>query len=271
MADDFTPFISKIKSAPLVPAGADIKPFEMPKLVEGDTKTYTQIRSAFKKDLSAKDARFFLSELVANQMSVEQEEQRRFDKKVAETVEATLKGIREEAHKNGFAEGREAGTKQGYEEEKARLAQHLEGIAFASRALAEAKNQLDKQYEVALVEMGFKLAKIVVHHEIQEKPEIIAKTIADILGRIAKDDDVMVRLSPQEFEAIEQISDEIKAISRQGRVSFEADQGIPRGACVVESLSGEIASNIEDKFRKLQEELSKKLNQSHRKVAGTGQ
>lgn len=270
MAEEFTPYIKRLKAPALVPEGADIQPYELPKLIEGKAPTYAQIRSTFKKDLSAKDARFSLSELVANQMSVEQEEQRRFDKKVAETVEATLKGISEEAYKKAFEEGKSEGIKNGYEEEKARIAQHLEGLAFASKALTEAKNQLGKQYEIALVEMGFRLAKIVVHHEIQEKPEIISKTIADILGRIAKEDDVLVRMSPSEFEAIEQISDDLKQISRQGRVSFEADTNIPRGACVVESMSGEIASDIEDKFKKLQEELSKKLHIGTKKVASTG-
>jgi flagellar assembly protein FliH len=253
----FTPFIKRIKAAPLVPEGAEISSYKLPELKEGEQKTYTQIKSAFKQELTAKDARFVLSELVANQMSVEEEEQRRFDKKVAETVEATLKGLRDEAREKGYKDGYEQGKKDAYEQEKARLAVQIESLAESTKTLTDAKKQLGDQYEAVLVEMAFKIAKLIVQAEIEHRPEIISKTIQEILGRIAKDDDVMIRMSVSEFEAIDKISEEIKAMGRSGRVSFESDAALARGSCVVESLSGEIASDIESKFVKLQNEVQK--------------
>jgi flagellar biosynthesis/type III secretory pathway protein FliH len=259
MTSSFTPFLKRLKATPLVPEGAEITPYKVPELVEGAQKTYTQIKSTFKQELNAKDARFVLSELVANQMSVEEEEQRRFDKKVAETVEATLAGLRDEAKQNGYKAGFEAGRAEAYNEEKAKLAVHVESLAEATKTLVDAKKQLGEQYESYLVEMAFKIAKLIVQAEIEHRPEVISKTIQEILGRIAKDDDVMIRMSIHEFEAIDKISEEIKALGRSGRVSFESDAALSRGACVVESLSGEIASEIENKFTKLQAEVQKGL------------
>ncbi len=270
MSTSFTPFLKRMKAPPLVPEGAEITAYKVPELVEGAQKTYTQIKSTFKQEMTAKDARFVLSELVANQMSVEEEEQRRFDKKVAETVESTLKGLRDEARESGFKAGFEAGRSEAYNEEKARLAVHVESLAEATKTLVDAKKQLGEQYEAFLVEMAFKIAKLIVQTEVDNRPEIIAKTIQEILGRIAKDDDVMIRMSSHEFEAIDKISDEIKAMGRTGRVSFESDAALIKGSCVVESLSGEIASDIEGKFVKLQNEVQRGLykKENLKKAAG---
>jgi flagellar assembly protein FliH len=267
---EFTPFIKRIKAAPLIPEGAEVSVYKVPELKEGEQKTYTQIKSVFKQDLSAKDARFVLSELVANQMSVEEEEQRRFDKKVAETVEATLKGLRDEAKEKGYKDGSEQGKKDAYEQEKARLAVHLEGLADATKTLVDAKKQLGDQYEAVLVEMSFKIAKLIVQAEIEHRPEVISKTIQEILSRIAKDDDVMIRMSVTEFEAIDKISEEIKSLGRSGRVSFESDAALARGSCVVESLSGEIASDLESKFVKLQAEIQKGIYKKQDSAKASG-
>ena len=272
MAEEFVPFVKNVKrsSQRLVSENADIKPLEIRNLVAGSVPTYGEIKSRFRKDIDTKSGRFVLSELVADQLSVEEEEQRRFEKKVAEVVEQQISSIRDESIAKGYAEGLDRGRNEAYEKEKARLASHIESLAAAIQSIAKAKQSLGTQYEGALLDMSFKIAKIIVHQEFKDRPAAISGTISDILGRVAKDDDVMIRLSSREFEAIEQIQDDVKSIARSGRISFEVDQRLGSGDCIVESLSGEISSVLEEKFKKLQEEVTRTMRLNEEARVGTG-
>ena len=137
-------------------------------------------------------------------------------------------------------------------------------------AVAKAKNELAAQYEEKLVELGFKVGKILVHHEIETHPENVHHTIRAILDLLAKEDDVRVRLSPAEFDVTSEIKKEIDLLLRPGRVSFELDQTLASGDVVVESGSGEIASKIEDKFSKLQGLLGESVRRETEKKRAQG-
>jgi flagellar biosynthesis/type III secretory pathway protein FliH len=260
----FEPFQKKAR--PLIPKEAKIEDYALPPVSESSAPSYGKIKTSFSQNLSMTDRRFMLSELVANEMSVEKEEQERFDRKVREAVTLQLKAFEEDERKKGFELGHTQGTEKAYNEEKARIAKQLEALSTSVDSLVQAKGQLAAQYEKALVDMAFRLAKIVVVHEITERPEIIASTVTDILVRISKEDDVLVRLSSEEFEAIEAIQQEVKNLSRSGRVSFEVDQQLSQGSCVVESMSGEIATDIETRFKKLQSEIMSNIKSKQRKV-----
>ena len=266
MSNGFEPFVKKAP-VPLVPPNAEIKEFKTEELKGRSRPTYHEIKSTFKADLTAGSGRFMLSELVSNQLSVEQEEQRRFEKKVEESVTKKIAEIEEQHKKAGYEAGYEAGKKEAYEQEKARLATQIEKLGLAMSAITNAKAKLADHYETMLIDLAFKLSKIVVLEEIQQRPEVISKTIADILSRIGKDDDVMIRLSPSEFSAIDSIQEDIKKLSRSGRLSFEVDQRLQTGACIVESLSGEIGATIDEKFQKLRNEINK--NKSLSESTGT--
>jgi flagellar assembly protein FliH len=260
----FEPFQKKAR--PLIPKDATIESYAVPAVSESTAPSYGKIKASFSQNLSITDRRFMLSELVANEMSVEKEEQDRFNRKVKEAVALQLKAFEEDERKKGYASGHAEGKEQAFNEEKARVAQHLESLSAAVDSLVQAKSNLASQYEKALIDMAFRLAKIVVVHEITERPEAISTTVSDILNRISKDDDVLVRLSSDEFEAIEAIQQDVKNLSRSGRVSFEVDQQLTRGSCVVESMSGEISTDIDTRFKKLQQEIMSNIKTRHRKA-----
>lgn len=249
----------------MIPQGSKVESFVMPDLKKAEAKSYSKIKQTFQEEAHG-SGRFMLSDLVANQMTVEEEEQLRFMKKVNETVDARIRLETEDARKIGYEEGFKKGQAQAYEEEKARLATQIERLGLLMQSLTQAKLSMAEQYEKALLETAFRIAKIIVLKEVTERPEVIARTVADILGRISKDDDVLIRLAPEEFDVIEKIQEDLKQIARTGRLSFEVDQRMVPGSCIVESMSGEIASDIESKFVKLQEDVIGGLGRQRRVV-----
>ncbi len=246
-------------SVPLVPEGAKIEPAELKALRSNDMPTYRQIKATFKADLTSRDSRFRLSDQVAGQLSVEKEEELRFQKRVEEEVASRLVILKAEAHSQGFAKGSEEGAAKAFEEEKVKIAKSIEGMAGVIKTLHDAKEKLSEDYEAELIQLAFKIAEGVVHQQISDRPEIVSASIKAILNRIGKEDDVRVRLSTEAFDVLDRVKQEISDVSRQGRISFEADHALKGGSCVVESLSGEISSGIEESLAKVRAELSKNL------------
>jgi flagellar biosynthesis/type III secretory pathway protein FliH len=244
---------------PLVHEGADIHDFVAPVIGKDRIPTYGEFKSSFKQDLTVKDRRFQLSEHAASQLSVEAEEQKRFEAKVAEELEKRLQVIRAEAHDSAYQKGMIEGKNDGLQKESVRLAQLIESLATAYNAIAKAKDSLEEHYRDIVIEAVFGLAKIVVHHEIEARPEQVAFSVKAILDILARDDDVRVRISATDFEAIELIKKEMQNNSlHQGRIAYESDSALGPGDSIVQNMSGEITSKVEDKFEKLKAELFRK-------------
>jgi len=259
MSSDFVPY-QKVAKKSLVPAGAQISDYQTPALSEGKAKSYTQIKSTFEPDniLKSQNSRFNLSELVSGQLSVEEDERRRFEKKVAETVAREVEKIRETVLSQARAEGYEAGRKEAFDLERARLARAIEGLLSLTSTLEKAKASLSQQYEDQLLNIAYRFARLVTHFEIEERPAVVSKTMSEILSRISKDDDVVIKICEHEFESLDLIKEELQKLTRSGRINFELNESLNPGDCVVESISGEIASFIDLKFEKLHKVLFRK-------------
>lgn len=254
----------------LGPAEQRVEKFQLRELKAGPLPSYRKIRESFEKEkLSARDQRFFLSEHIQNQLSVEEEEERRFRERVADTVAKLREETEKAAYAKGHAEGEKTGREKAYTEEKARLAALIEGLAAVTDDLAKAKLQLSDQYEKSVVDLAYRVAAVIVDHEIEEKPAQVAETIKAILDRIARDDDVRIRLPTREFGALQEIQEELKSFTRSGRIQFEMDSSLKSGECIVESMSGEIASIMEDKLARLREEINRVYPNAIKKVSGT--
>jgi len=242
----------------LLPPGADVRPFELRVLDVNNRPTYQSIKSKFTVDANApKDSRFLLSEMVHSNLSVEAEEERRFNERLQSEIERIHGEIKGEAYTLGLEQGRQEGLKKAYDEERSRLAALIEGLSHVIEAMGEAKQALAKDYEVRLVRLAYKMASVVVDHEISAHPESVGHSARAILERIAQDEDVRIRLSSEDHGIITQVEEELKNVSHRGRITFDLDANLKSGDCIVESSSGEIASFIEEKLAKLKEELKK--------------
>lgn len=250
----------------MVPKGADVTKFEMRNLDDKDRPTYQSIKSSFTKDSNtAENARFLLSEMVHDHLSVEAEEERRFNERVAAELELIKNSASEKAEKEGFERGLSEGKEKAYSEEKARLAVMIESFGQATNLITEGRASLAKQYECKLVDLAFKMASIIVDHEVQTNRDIVSHSVKAILDKLGQEEDVRIRISSDDLEIVKALEDELKNVTHRGRISFELDQALNVGDCVVESSSGEIASLIDEKLKKLREELGKvypKLDES---------
>jgi flagellar biosynthesis/type III secretory pathway protein FliH len=242
----------------LVPPGAVVRTFEMPILGQEQRRTYQSIKKTFTVDSgSTKDSRFLLSDMVHSQLSVEAEEERRFNDRIALEMERLSQGVHESAYKDGYAAGQEEGKKLAFEQERSRLAALIEGLTHSIGTIAEAKLKLAESYESRLVALAYRMASVVVDHQIEQNPEFVTHSIRAILEKIGQEEDIRIRLSADDHAIITQVEENLKGFSHKGRISLDLDSSLKRGDCIVEASSGEIASFIEEKVGVLRSELKK--------------
>ncbi len=246
----------------------EAQPFELRSFSRGVAPSYQKIKATFSPQASQTNGRFSLSELVSNQLSVEKEEAERFERRVQTVVAQRLGELRVAAEKEAFAKGFEEGKEKAYSEEKARLALQMERLASVISSIEQSKNNLAETYRDHLIDLGFRLARVLVHREIVERPQGVADTIQTILGRLGKEDELRIRLSAKDYEVLNQVQAQIEGVARGARIHFEIDANLKSGDCVVESNSGEVGSFLDEKFEKLKREVVRNGAEAVEKVVG---
>ena len=242
----------------LLPPGAVVRPFEMRVLGQELRPTYQSIKKGFTVDANnSHNSRFLLSDMVHSQLSVEAEEERRFNERLSSELDKMREGIHAAAHAEGYQAGQAEGRQLAMEQEKSRLAALIEGLSHVIAVVNEAKLKLAEDYEARLVALSFRMASVVVDHQITQQPEIVVHSIRAILEKIGQDEDVRIRLSADDHAIVSQLGEELKANSHKGRITLDLDSNLKRGDCTVEAASGEIASFIEDKIELVRAELKK--------------
>ncbi|MBP7843711.1 MAG: hypothetical protein KA116_02770 [Proteobacteria bacterium] len=250
---------SSNEAGSLVPKNASIETYKLTPIKGTNLKSYTELRSNFNPERTISSGNFHLSEMVSNQLSMEDDELRRFNEKVKKEVDTIIGSVQSEAEKKGYEDGLKAGTEKAYTEEKEKILKNTELVTdFVSR-IDQAILGLSSKYEVELIEVAFKIAEIVIASEIEKNPTILSGTISEILERISKDDDATIKVPKHLVEIIPSIKEVVQSrTARAGRIHFEVDAKLPHGAIVVECVNGEISALISEKVNLLKKEVLKR-------------
>ncbi|HVJ64602.1 MAG TPA: FliH/SctL family protein [Bdellovibrionota bacterium] len=267
---------SKYNSTSFRPFGADVpkevkeekvEKFHFNDWAKEGRPTYSEIKETFEKNLPKKDQRFFLSELVANQLSVEEEDSRRFEARIKDELEKKVAEIKEIAYREGYEQGLEKGIEKAFAEERVHIAARLEAMAAITSDLVESKAKLEFDYEKKLTEYAFQLAESIVESEIQNRPESVSMVIRNILELLSKEEDVKIHLGIANKAQVDYIRDEIAKVNRKGSYVIEFRDDFAPGDCSVESISGEVSAKISERIAAFRAEIMNRFHQSEDKKA----
>lgn len=229
--------------------------------------TYSEVKQTFSKDIKKKDQRFILSELVAGQMSVEEEDQRRFDHKLEQELAKAIDSIKAHAYEEGYTQGLKKGVDKAFDEEKARIAARLESMAFATNDIIKSKEDLQIEYERKITEYAFQIAEIIVESEIKNRPESVSSVIKNVLDLMSKEDDVKIYLGLNSKDHIAFLNEELSKINRKASVTIEVRDDLKPGDVVVESFNGEVSARLNDRIDAFRKEIMGRSSQAEIKKA----
>lgn len=170
-------------------------------------------------------------------------------KNTALATVAELENIRQQAHNEGFAQGREAGYAAGIQQAGNEAAQ----MHSLLQNLHTALNQVDEQVAQSLLDLSLEIARQMVRETLQVKPEVILKVASDAIGGLPHfNQNAHLILHPDDAALVrEQMGDQL---AHAGWKIF-TDAKIERGGCRVETAHSHVDATNEARWKRVVESI----------------
>jgi flagellar assembly protein FliH len=154
------------------------------------------------------------------------------------------------AHEQGFREGEEAAR-------QALIAQLVPVLGAFQQAIAEIghlRALVLRQAEEDIITLAFQLARKIIRREVLEHREVLATTLKCALEHVVEQDQIVVRVHPEDLHYATEITEERGHIRGDLKtLTVQGDTSIGRGGCVVETSLGTIDARIEAQFDELEQ------------------
>ncbi|MDI6734806.1 MAG: FliH/SctL family protein [bacterium] len=159
---------------------------------------------------------------------------------------------KEQAHQEGFDAGKEKGIKAG-EESLKKMFSEIQNV------LIEAKNkraEIIHANQEMIVELAFMIAKKIIKAESITNKETLLKNLNAALKKLKDKEKIKVKLNPVYLAELGNMKERLLAqASGLEGITFEEDQNIEPGGCLIETNFGLIDATISSQLEVIQEAL----------------
>jgi type III secretion protein L len=129
-----------------------------------------------------------------------------------------------------------------------------ECVTQIARARAE-YGRLQARAEEDLVRLAFEVARRLVHHTLETRPEVVVSMVKEAMKSARGRRTLVVSVHPQDLEALQAARQELVESVEGVPVHFEAAPDLERGDCVIETESGRIDARLSTQIAVLREGL----------------
>lgn len=160
---------------------------------------------------------------------------------------ALLEEARQQAVRDGFEKGLNEGREAARCEEQ-------ESLAAWSSLLASGRAEVSgvlEEAETLIAAVVFESVCKIVGRQLPSA-EGCSAVVREVLSRVGREEVLAVRISPADYAMLESASE--NAIQIEG-VSFEPDERVELGGCVLSLKAGSIDGRIETQFRQFAQSL----------------
>ena len=165
-------------------------------------------------------------------------------------IDETAREIEEKAYAKGFARGEKAGIESGNEKIESVINRINKGLS----ELIKIRQDIYLETEQEIVKLAMAIARKIVCNEIRVKKDTVVNVVKEAVKKVEGNEKVKVKLSRKDFQFIKgekpAIIDKINNIEN---VSFEMEESIPDGGCIIETESGNIDARLEKQFQAVEE------------------
>jgi flagellar assembly protein FliH len=146
--------------------------------------------------------------------------------------------------------GREVGLRAALEQEGPALRAAAGALADAAARLESTRRELERLWRATLPRLGVTIAERVLRHELTLHPERLVDVIGDALGAIGPSTAIAVRLHPDDVETVHRHRQHLADVLGGAELRLEADPGVGRGGCVLESESLTLPAGIPEQLER---------------------
>ena len=213
---------------------------------------YSEVQKTFKSN-EMKASRFQLSELTLGPLAVNDELEERVQVEVERRLEVELAVLREKIAKEAFDTGQAAGRKEAHEMVFQNAKPLVEKFEKLVNEIESLKEEVAKANEDFIVQLVYKLAKLVTLKEIKEDRQYITRLLASLIERVGVRENIKIYVNAEDYSAAEQIkADLAQKLGTLKNISIEPEaEGQDRG-CRIETDFGEIDAKIETQLKNIE-------------------
>lgn len=164
-------------------------------------------------------------------------------------------GLIEEAFNKGLAQGRE----EVIAAQQERVEQVLDALRFAAEEMVRVRRQDLDRMESETVRLALTIAKKIIGHD-TEHGQLIGEVVKAAMKKVADPRQLTLKLNPMDLDAVNAIRQQLVAGDDLGSVlDLEADDGIQRGGCIIETQLGDVDARIDQQIKIVEELLNDQL------------
>src|SRR3954468_23487035 len=171
-------------------------------------------------------------------------------------AEAQAQSIREQARREGYAEGMVAG--------RADLRQlgepAVQALSEAADRVREFEAEAADSVERQAVVLAMDIAEKVVAGAIEAEPERVLDVVRGALRAIVERERLVIQVNPDDLDIVREGLDELTgALGGIEHVEVQEERRVPRGGAIVRTVVGEVDANIRAKLDRAREAVLKEL------------
>ncbi|QMV40172.1 flagellar assembly protein FliH [Cohnella cholangitidis] len=166
--------------------------------------------------------------------------------------------VREEASRQGYDEGYEAGSRQAEEVLHQNWASRLQEAQTIVEQAYAAKETVITEGESFLVELSCSIAEKIISRKLSKAPEMSMKLFEKALARRREQGVIVLCVAPSQFAYVQAAKDELAMIlDAQAELQIVPDSSIKEGGCIVRSAFGSIDARVDTQLEAIREQLLK--------------
>lgn len=152
---------------------------------------------------------------------------------------------------------REAALKEGYQAGLQQAKSDLQEFRESLTQFMNAPNDVYGYIAPDILEISVDIAKKIIKKEIEEDPQVLFNTIADVLKTLSKDESkITLQVNPSEANALKQAVPEIlDTAGLNAKVIVLPDEEVSEGGCLITTDNGVVDATIETRIDLITEAL----------------
>jgi len=159
---------------------------------------------------------------------------------------------KEEAYKNGHADGYQMGLSKGMEE-----ANRTTGVF--NKLINDVKNNQEEIYqdaELEVIGLVIALTRKIITAKAEIDPEIVIGSVQKAVKLLLDKSSLHIKVSPEQIGFIRENLNRLYALDDSiQKIELEPDRRVGMGGCIVETESGNVDARIEKEFEHITDAL----------------
>ena len=168
----------------------------------------------------------------------------------------------EEQLKNKFDEGYQLGydlaqseLKKKYEEKLNEKYSELNSLILS---IEEKMKEFENLFAGKVLDFSFFISQKILHREIKNE-SIIRNSLSESVKKVLGANSLIIKINPAEIEAISKENEQLLNSSTFSKISFEPDERVELGGCIIESEIGSVDARITSQLNEIKKILDTEI------------